>query len=587
MQEEKRTVKSFPISYDLHLISGGKDIIFWGNDLKIDKRMEGTSKSNYSIFLDLHDGRIAGTKDNGEIDIINIYALEIEFILPGHKIAIVAICGIDTGNIGEHIIATAGAYDHSIRVWNLLTKECIREVNNVGDISALAFDIRRGYLMYSIPGSVIITDYKTLEIVREIVHGPGINIFQVLQINEDVYISICNSAKLSLKLWNIDTGETIQNIILENSPGFTCGALLDKNTLLLGETHSGKVLTYYLKNYNDINNYQIHQEGININQICILNQTEVISCSTDNTAILFDIKTGDVKFTLNRDMNEIVNTILPILFVSHSPKEYIIQIGEYTYNIKAHLLHRIAPTLRFNIHRRAGNIIQIEYIDSQISFNHLFMPFIDDKLIISEDNLAEAIILGKYFPMIKIQYEWYIKQHSASIIELFDKNKANPQLWNSRFAVQAQDESKLYIYIYIEIFIKFHDENLLFMADKMNFCEGTSLSFWESIEYENSQKYYILSNKTIIKLENQVNSKKNIKEGYESIKKYLKGEEITINSSNYSYLLSFAYYEKIQKLREICDEGQKNIFIKEQIEKQNFHSHFDSNTIYLISIILI
>ena len=127
------------------------------------------------------------------------------------------------------------------------------------------------------------------------------------------------------------------------------------------------------------------------------------------------------------------------------------------------------------------------------------------------------------------------------------------------------------------------------MADKMNFCKGTSLSFWECIEeeYENSQKYYIVSNKTIISLENQVNSKKCIKEGYESTKKYLKGEKITINSSNYSYLLCFAYYEKIQKLREICDEGRKNIFIEEQIEKLYFHSHFDSNTLCIIRIIFI
>ena len=452
MQEEKRTVKSFPMSYDLHLISGGKDIIFWGNDLKIDKRMEGTSKSNYSILLDLHDGRIAGTKDNGEIDIINIYTLEIEFILPGHKTAIVAICGIDTGNIGEHIIATAGAYDHSIRIWNLLTKECIREVNNVSGISALAYDIRRGYLMYSILGSVIIRDYKTLGIVREIEHEPRINIFQVLQINEEVYISICNSAKL--KLWNIDNGETIQTKTLQNSPGFTYGALLDQHILLLGETYNGRVLTFNLKNYKFTKTPKINQEGININQICILNQTEAICCSTDNTAILFDIKTGEVKFTLNKDQNEIVNTILPILFVSDISKKYIIQIGEYTYNIKAHLLQRISPTLRFNIHRRAGNVIQIEYIDSHISFNHIFMPFIDDNLIISEDNLAEAIVLGKYFPMIKIQYERYIKQHSVSIIELFDINKANPLLWNNIFADQAQDESKHYIYIfYIYIYI--------------------------------------------------------------------------------------------------------------------------------------
>ena len=68
--------------------------------------------------------------------------------------------------------------------------------------------------------------------------------------------------------------------------------------------------------------------------------------------------------------------------------------------------------------------------------------------------------------------------------------------------------------------------------------------------------------------------------GYESIKSYIKGEEIIINSSNYSYLLSFAYSEKIQKLREICEEVHKNIFFEERIEKQYFLSHFDSNIIY-------
>ena len=121
------------------------------------------------------------------------------------------------------------------------------------------------------------------------------------------------------------------------------------------------------------------------------------------------------------------------------------------------------------------------------------------------------------------------------------------------------------------------------MTDKMKFCERTSLSFWECIheEYENNQRFYSLSNKQIINLESLINSKKCIKEGHESIKRYLKGEEIIINSSNYSYLLSFAYSEKILKLREICEESHKNMFYEEQIEKQYFHSNFDSNTIYI------
>ena len=55
----------------------------------------------------------------------------------------------------------------------------------------------------------------------------------------------------------------------------------------------------------------------------------------------------------------------------------------------------------------------------------------DNNLIINDYNLAEAIILGKYFPMIKIHYERFIRQHSAELVELFDINKTNVHLWNS------------------------------------------------------------------------------------------------------------------------------------------------------------
>ena len=121
------------------------------------------------------------------------------------------------------------------------------------------------------------------------------------------------------------------------------------------------------------------------------------------------------------------------------------------------------------------------------------------------------------------------------------------------------------------------------MTDKFHFCERISLSFCENIheEYENNQRYYVLSNNQLISLKNQINSKKWIKCGYESIIKYLKGEEIIINSLNYSYLLSFAYNEKILKLKEICAQCQENVFFEEQIKKQYFHSHFDSNIFFI------
>ena len=462
---EESTIQAFPTRYDLQIISGGDEIIFWDNNLKMVSKMKGNDR--YSILLDLNNGRMAATKGNGEIDIINYYSREIEFTLKGHKKDIVAICAIDTENIGEHIIATA-ANDLTIRVWNILNHECLHVIDETGDISTIAYDPRREYLLYSIVGAVVIRNYKTLEIIRKIDHGNRVNIYQLLQITDEIFVSICRSAQLSLKFWNIENGKNIQSTTLNNSDGFACGALLDKDTLLLGEADTGRVLTFDLKTYNFTNvYYQIHQadKEKDITQIYILNKTEIITCSEDSTVKLFNIKTIQSKSILN-EHNDVVNSILPVLFplnvkyenISHIPKEYIIQIGEYSCSVGELLLHRIASTLRFNIHQRLKNIIQIEYMDDNISFNHVFKPFIDNKLVISEDNLTETIILGKYFPKIKIKYERFIKQHKESLIELFAINKANAQLWNDIFTDQDPESNHyLLMNIYIYIF-RYYDE---------------------------------------------------------------------------------------------------------------------------------
>ena len=457
-QGVESTVKAFPTSYELNLISAGGEIIFWGNDLRMKSKITGTSK--YSKLLDLKNERIAATKENGEIDIINIYTKEIEFVLQGHTQRIVAICAIDTENIGEHIIATAGAYDHTIRIWNILTKKCICLLEDAGYIYSMIYDYRMGYLINSAGRIVTIRNYKTQEIIKKIDHGGEVRIMQLLQINEEHIVSVCNHSELSLKIWNIVSRETIKDIYIPDTKGFVCGAILDRSTLLLGEANStGKVYTYDLSTYTVTNIYHIHQTGFDINQICHLNPTEAISCSKDKTLKFFDVKTGEVKITLNEHTNE-VNSILPMLLplnaqfenISDISKEYIIQIGRHSYPIKSHLLHRIAPKFRFNIHQRAENIIQIEFMDADISFNHVFKPFIDNNLIIIDYNLAEAIILGKYFPMIKINYECFIRQHSAALGELFDINKTNVHLWNNIFPNQAQDKSNYclyHVFIYI------------------------------------------------------------------------------------------------------------------------------------------
>ena len=159
----------------------------------------------------------------------------------------------------------------------------------------------------------------------------------------------------------------------------------EANNNTWGDDRTGKVYIFDLSTYTVTNTYHIHKAGFDINQICPLNPTEAVSCSKDQTLKFFDIKTGEVKITLNEHTNE-VKSILPILLplnaqfenISDISKEYIIQIGGHSYSIKSHLLHRIAPKFRFNIHQRAENIIQIEFMDADISFNHVFKPFIDN-----------------------------------------------------------------------------------------------------------------------------------------------------------------------------------------------------------------
>ena len=225
-----------------------------------------------------------------------------------------------------------------------------------------------GYLINSAGSIVTIRNYKTLEIIKKIDHVGEVRIMQLLQINEEHIVSVCNHSELSLKIWNIVSRETIKDIYIPDTKGFVCGAILDRSSLLLGEANNnntwggdrtGKVYTYDLSTYTVTNTYHIHQTGFDVNQICHLNPTEAISCSKDKTLKFFDVKTGEVKITLNEHTNE-VNSILPILLplnaqfdnISDSSKEYIIQIGGHSYPIKSHLLHRTAPKFRFNIHQR-------------------------------------------------------------------------------------------------------------------------------------------------------------------------------------------------------------------------------------------
>ena len=273
---------------------------------------------------------MAATKYNGEIDIINLNSSKINFTLTGHTKKIVAICAIDTENIREHIIATV-SYDHTIRLWNILNRECIRVVKGINTYtSILIYEPRRKYLISSSTDTVTIMDYNTsdLQIIRTIHHEEVAKIYQLLQISEEQMISI-NFAKLSLKIWNIDNGKTIKDIYIPNSLGFVCGALLDKNTLILGEIDRGRVFLYDLNSLTVTNSYQIHQAEKNITQIYTLNATEAISCSKDKTIILFEIKTGNIKIILNKHKDE-VNSILPVLLplnlqfenALHIPSEY-------------------------------------------------------------------------------------------------------------------------------------------------------------------------------------------------------------------------------------------------------------------------
>ena len=72
-----------------------------------------------------------------------------------------------------------------------------------------------------------------------------------------------------------------------------------------------------------------------------------------------------------------------------------------------------------------------------------------------------------------------------------------------------------------------------------------------------------------------------IKDALNNFEKYIKGEEIIITSNIYSFLLSFAYYYKLIKLRNMCEKAGKAIHFEKENHNYYFYSHFNGKRIFL------
>ena len=368
--------------WKLRLISGSGDgeIIFWSNELKIESKLTGDTDGYWKLF-DLKNGKIAAANGKGDIDIIQLNQRTIESSIQAHNDRISAICWILHEKNNEFCIATASC-DKFVRIWNIETWESFAALQHPN----MVFDV----LQHSRTGNIIsCTEDKiyvwttTNQKIREIEHKPA-RIQQILELPESTYIlSICINKNISIKISDIETGNTQFNLAPpQDSPtGFTSGIMMDKNTVVLIGAFNNKLCILSL---ND-NKFKSITEEFNkdILQIIKINDEEIITCQADNSMNLINLQDLNMKTSLEEhstNVTSLLPILLPLKAVDNTfllSNEIIIQIGIFEYKIKTYFLFLIAPLFN-NIQYQDAELLKIPYMNSDISFNQLFLPLVNE-----------------------------------------------------------------------------------------------------------------------------------------------------------------------------------------------------------------
>ena len=432
------------------MISASKD-----NNLRIwnkKGKCEGIKHGNDAFQRLLEIGKyIIATKYNGSMDVLmNTSPYNKLFGLTGHRGGIPAICKLCS--IAETTLIATGGEDGSIRIWDLDGRECV-EVLDGGHKSAIKCLLQHStgcLISGSIDSKVIIWNINDRRIVKTLPQGENNTVYGIIELFNHKIFSYYNNSKIRVKEWALD-GKTKEMIITAydvEHKGFMSGVQISDNFVLLGAENGNLNLcrcSPYILMLNSYSN--IHNSSIT--QILTINQTFVITCSTDKTIKIFDV---DKKSVVDEYEKLHTDSVEDILFQVALPERHIIDkivliIGGYKLPVKKEKLLRIAPIFKQLIGEE--DVIELPYYDADISYIEILLPYITKgNIIIRNEILPECIIMSTYFPFIKDKCDQYITLNQKIIDNSFAANDLN-EVFLSALDPYPENSSNIDIYIYI------------------------------------------------------------------------------------------------------------------------------------------
>ena len=260
---------------------------------------------------------------------------------------------------------------------------------------------------------------------------------------------------------------------------------------------------------------------------------------------------------VNEDSEESENINLEGNIPNFSEEE---EIEINTLYVSSTRLKEISPILYNRENRKS---IPVPYFNFKITKDLKQKHIKNEKLEINDETLPECMILGKYFPQIKREYEKYLNSNKERITNEFDIAKSSYEIFNEYFPdVQINTDGKLFINILVYLDINIMLKGREFTVNLDNFIKNSSILLWDKITLYIRDIELIIPE--VIVLQDQINKSKNekiderytneLEEIYINIVNYLVGKHIQFSKNNYEFLLSFAHTYKLKELYRLCSQ---------------------------------
>ena len=460
-----------------NLVSASMDqtLIFWNKEHQ-DPRIKG-KYSGFRRIIEVGEYIIATSTF---IEIFNKFPPYQKIMtLSGHgkKRRIHALCKFQIEDPNIYMMATGGE-GGVIVIWDLNVG---RDIFKTTQGQSIVYCLLQPSIEYLISGGtseaiiwkiIIQKNEIVLETLKRIPHGENNEIYGLITINEQIILSYCyNTDDILLKFWYID--EDWYKVIekrtnnISGLKGFTSGLKVAKRKELYLGGDNGHIYIFNWTTQAFIGDYHIHDDAIN--QLCMLNDKQIITCSSDHSIKICEIDNFKIKSVLPLLHTESVTDILLLADVQDENIEeevrsaeskdnafvekddVVLIIGGYKLCIKKDKLFDIAPIFKSYFSEEFAYIVEIPYINSNISFNDILQPYLiqGELPVITEKIFPECIILTDSFPLIKDKVDEYLSLSSQIVDNKFIKNRISQSILSSLDSSPNESNGITIIYILI------------------------------------------------------------------------------------------------------------------------------------------